>query len=243
MTTTTATLKAHPREATGKGAARKLRQEGKVPAVVYGRDAETLHLTLDTVEADHLFHRISVDNTIVELELDGEKEPIQTLVREIQTHPWKASLLHVDFYRIQQGVAVDIDVPLRLVGTPVGVKMEGGVLEQVIHDLPMRCIPSLIPEVIEVDVTGMEVNDVLHVSDLEFEEGVEVTIAMDRTVCSVSIPRALDEILAAEAEAAEEAALEAAEELEEGEEPAAEGEAEGEEEGQDEESGGDEDED
>ncbi|MDX1646340.1 MAG: 50S ribosomal protein L25/general stress protein Ctc [Longimicrobiales bacterium] len=221
MTATTATLTAEAREGTGKGAARKLRQNGKIPAVVYGRDADTLHLTLDTLEAEHLFRRISVDNTIVELALDGEKEPIQTLVREIQTHPWKANLLHVDFYRIEAGVAVDVDVPVHLVGTPVGVKMGGGVLEQVIHDLPIRCIPSKIPEVIEVDVTEMDVNDVLHIYDLEFEEGVEVTIPGERTICSVSIPRALDEILEAEEEALEEAeALEEGEEPVEGEEPA-----------------------
>lgn len=228
--TTTATLKAEPREAIGKGAARKMRQDGQVPAVVYGRDADTLHLKLNTHDADHLFRHISVDNTIVELSLEGEKEPIQTLVREIQTHPWKGHILHVDFYRIQAGVEVDVEVPVHLMGTPVGVKMEGGVLEQALHDLPLRCIPSKIPEVIEVDVTGMEVNDVLHVSDLEFEEGVEVTISLDRTICSVSIPRALDEILAAEEEEAEELeeGLEAAEgeELPEGE---AEGDAEGEE--------------
>lgn len=214
MTSTTTKLKAAPRDAIGKGPARKMRQEGKVPAVVYGHDEETMHLTLDTSEADHLFRRISVDNTIVELEVETQKEPIPTLVREIQTHPWKGSLLHVDFYRIQAGVAVDVDVPVHLVGTPVGVKMGGGILEQIIHDLPMRCIPSMIPEVIDVDVSEMEVNDVIHVSDLDFDEGVEVTVAMDQTICAVSIPRALDEI-----EAAEEEELE---ELEEGMEPAAE---------------------
>lgn len=214
--TTTAKLKAEPRESTGKGAARKMRQEGMVPAVVYGREADTLHVKLDILEADHLFRSISVDNTIVELELDGENGSVQTLVREIQTHPWRGNLLHVDFYRIEEGVEVAVDIPLRLIGTPVGVKMEGGVLEQVIHDLPIRCIPSKIPEVIEVDVSEMEVNDVLHVSDLDIEEGVKVTIAPERTICSVSIPRALDEILAADEEAALEAELE---ELEEGELP------------------------
>ena len=208
MTTQTARLKAEPREGTGKGAARKLRQAGKVPAVVYGTDAETMHITLDTLEADYLFRRISVDNTIVEIEVEAEKEPIQTLVREIQTHPWKASLLHIDFYRIQAGVAVDVDVPVELVGTPIGVKMEGGVLEQVIHDISLRCIPSLIPEVIEVDVSGLEINDVLHVSDLTFDEGIEVTVSLDQTICAVSIPRAEIEAVAEKEEGVEEAVAE-----------------------------------
>jgi large subunit ribosomal protein L25 len=184
------TLNAELREGTGKGMARKLRAEGRVPAVVYGGDGETQHISLDAHDAEYLFHNISVDNTIVDLAVAGEKEPVQTLVREIQTHPWKATLLHVDFLRIQQGVAIDVDVPVHLVGIPVGVKDSGGVLEQIIHDLPMRCIPSKIPEVIEVDVSGLEINDVLHISDISFDEGVEVTIAQERTICSVSTPRA-----------------------------------------------------
>lgn len=208
------TLKSELREATGKGAARKLRQDGKIPAVVYGAGAEAVHLSLDTHDTEYLFHRISVDNTIVELDIPGEKEPVATLVREIQTHPWKATLLHVDFLRIQQGVAVDVDVPVHLVGTPVGVRESGGVLEQTIHDLPMRCIPSKIPEVIEVDVTHLDVNDVIHVSDLTFDEGVEVTISLDRTICSVAIPRVLEE----DEEEAEEEALEGEEIEAEGEE-------------------------
>ncbi len=194
------TLKAELREGTGKGVARKLRVAGKLPAVVYGGDEETQHISLDAHDAEYLFHNISVDNTIVGLEIEGEKEPVQTLVREIQTHPWKANLLHVDFLRIQKGVAVEMDVPIHLSGTPVGVKDNGGVLEQTLNSLPIRCIPSKIPEVIEVDVSGMDVNDVLHVSDISFDEGVEVTIAQERTICSVSLPRAEVEEESEEAE-------------------------------------------
>lgn len=193
MTTTTTTLKADLREGTGKGAARKMREAGRIPAVLYGGSDNAIHLSLDTHDTEYLFHNISVDNTIVFLEVEGESEPVQTLVRDIQTHPWKASLVHVDFLRIQKGVAVDVDVPVHLVGTPVGVRQSGGILEQTIHDLPMRCIPSKIPEVVEVDVSGLDINDVLHVSDITFEEGVEVTIALERTICSVSMPRVLEE--------------------------------------------------
>lgn len=184
-----AKLKAERRVGTGKGVARKLRAAGRLPAVVYGGDGETDHISLDSHDALYLFQHISVDNTIVDLDIEGAKEVVPTLVREIQTHPWKGSLLHVDFLRIQKGVAVDVDVPLHLVGTPKGVKDQGGALEQIIHDISLRCIPSRIPEVIEVDVSHMEVEDVLHVSDLTFDEGVEVTIAQDRTVCVVSQPK------------------------------------------------------
>lgn len=182
-------LKAERREGTGKGVARKLRQDGRLPAVLYGGGDEPMHITLDTHDAEYLFRNISVDNTIVDVDVEGEKEPVQTLVREIQTHPWKATLLHVDFLRIQKGVAVDVDVPVRLVGTPAGVAMDGGVLEQIIHDLPIRCIPSKIPEAIEVDVSDLALNDVLHIYDITFDEGIEVTIAQERTICSVSLPK------------------------------------------------------
>lgn len=186
-----ATLKAERREGTGKGVARKLRAAGKLPAVVYGGgDGHTDHISLDAHDAEYLFRNISVDNTIVDIDIEGEKEPVQTLVREIQMHPWKATLLHVDFLRIQKGVAVEMDVPLNLVGTPKGVRLDGGVIEQIIHDLPIRCIPSKIPETIEVDISEMELNDVKHIADITVDEGIEIMIAPDRTICSVSQPRA-----------------------------------------------------
>jgi large subunit ribosomal protein L25 len=216
------TLSAEKREGTGKGVARKLRQTGKVPAVVYGRDMDAIHIAVDGHEADLLFRSIPVDNTIIELKVEGDKEPHQTLVREIQTHPWKGTLVHVDFLRIQAGVMVDVNVPLHLIGTPIGVKDEGGVLEQTIHDIPISCIPSAIPESIELDVSGMELNDVMHVSDLVVGEGVEIELPGERTVCSVSVPRAVIE------EDEEEEDLEDELELE-GEEGAEEGEGEGEE--------------
>lgn len=187
------TLKAEARTGTGKGVARKLRAAGRLPAVLYGGDDPPVHLSLDAHDAEYLFRNISVENTIVDLEVEGEKGSVQTLVREIQTHPWKATLLHVDFLRIQKGVMVDVNIPLHLVGTPVGVKLEGGQLEQIIHDLAVRCIPSKIPEVFEVDVSHLKLNDVMHISDMTFDEGVEVAIAQERTICAVSPPKTSDE--------------------------------------------------
>lgn len=220
------TLSAEKREGTGKGVARKLRQAGKIPAVVYGRDMDAIHIAVDGHEADLLFRSIPVDNTIIQLQVEGDKEPHQTLVREIQTHPWKGTLVHVDFLRIQAGVMVDVNVPLHLVGTPIGVKDEGGVLEQTIHDIPISCIPSAIPESIELDVSGMELNDVMHVSDLPVEEGVEIQLPGERTVCSVSVPRALIEEDEDEDELEDELELEGEEGTEESEGDGEEGESE-----------------
>jgi large subunit ribosomal protein L25 len=192
-----AQLKAKKRDRSGKGAARTLRREGRVPAVLYGRELEAIHLSVDAHEAERLFHSISVDNTIVDLAVEGDKKPYLTLVREIQTHPWRASLLHVDFLRIQEGVAVDLEVPIKLLGVPAGVRLGGGVLEQMIHDLPIRCEPSKIPESIELDVSHLEVNDSLRVADLALPAGVEVRVPGDRAVCSVAIPKIVEEVVTA----------------------------------------------
>jgi large subunit ribosomal protein L25 len=193
-----ATLKAQKRDGRGKGAARTLRRAGRVPAVLYGRELEAVHLSVDAHEAGLLFHSISVDNTIVDLEVEGEKKPFTTLVREIQTHPWKAHLVHIDFLRIQEGVAVDLNVPLNLVGIPVGVRLNGGVLEHLVHELEVRCVPSKIPESFEVDVSALDVNQSLHVSDIALPEGVEILAAPDLTICAVAIPRVVEEAQLAE---------------------------------------------
>jgi large subunit ribosomal protein L25 len=191
--TITKSLTASKREASGKGAARKLRRDGRVPAVLYGKDMDAVAISLDAMEVEHLFQVISTENTIVELRIEGEKDAHQTLVREIQSHPHRYELVHIDFLRIQKDVAVDVDVPVELMGTPFGVKQHGGVLEQIIHELPVRCLPSLIPEIIEVDVSALDIEDSLHLSDLTLPEGVEATIDLDRTLCLVSAPRAVIE--------------------------------------------------
>jgi large subunit ribosomal protein L25 len=188
----TATLDAQKREGTGKGVARKLRAAGRVPAVLYGRELDPVHLSVDAQDAGHLFYAISVDNTIVDLAVEGEKEAFQTLIREIQVHPLRQTLTHVDFLRIQKGVKVEVNVPVHLTGTAEGVK-SGGVLEQIIHDLAIRCIPSLIPQSIDFDVSHVELNESLHIFDVEFEEGIEVMVDTKSTICTVAIPKVIEE--------------------------------------------------
>jgi large subunit ribosomal protein L25 len=185
---TQVTLNAERRDETGKGVARKLRAAGKLPAVMYGADGESVSLVLDANDTSHLFHSISVDNTIVNLEVGGEAVPVPTLIREIQTHPFRAEILHVDFFRIQTGVEVELDIPVELEGIPTGVKDQGGVLEQTIYMLPVSCLPAAIPDMIRVDVGGLEINDSLQVSELNIPEGVEVLLDPERTVCSVQPP-------------------------------------------------------
>ncbi len=216
-----ATLSADKRSESGKGAARQLRSGGRIPAVVYGQGDDALSLSLDAHEADLLFHRISVDNTIVNLEVEGEKEPIATLIRDVQTHPFKATILHVDFYRIQTGVELEVEIPVHTEGTPIGVKDSGGILQLVIHDLSVACIPSKIPDSITIDVSMLDVGDVLHVSDIDLPEGVRSLIDEERTLVTVNLPRAAIETEDDEEDTEVEVIGE------EGSEDAADGEAEG----------------
>ncbi len=211
--TTKPTLSAQKRDVTGKGGARKLRAGGQIPAVMYGQDADALALTIDAHDAEHLFRSITVENTIIGLKVEGQRRPIDTLVREIQAHPVRGDILHVDFLRLKRGVAIELDIPVQLEGTPVGVKDRGGMLEQLVHDIRVRCLPADIPEVVELDVTGLGVGDSLHVSDIVLGGEVEILDDPERLVCLVEVRRVVEEVAVAEVEEAiEEGAPEEAEE-------------------------------
>ena len=207
-------LAAVKRGETGKGAARKFRSAGRIPAVVYGRDLDTMSLTVDSHEALKLFQSISTDNTIISLAIEGEEE-MDILVREIQSHPFRTELIHIDFYQIQRGVALEVDIPVVLVGTAEGVRTGDGIMDQTIHELRVKCIPSLIPASFEVDVALLEVGDSLHVSDITIGEDIELITDVEQTICTVALPKVL-EVEEPEEELEEE--LEEGAELVEGEE-------------------------
>lgn len=219
-----ATLKAALRSETGKGAMRRLRREGRIPAVVYGRGEETRPLSLDAHDFEMLTKHHSLDTTIVELSIEGAGRKggkLRTLIAEVQNHPYKPQVLHVDFQQIHAGERVTVQVPIRLLGTPAGVRA-GGVLQHVLHDIELECAVEEIPDAIEVDVSGLEIGDGVHVSELAVPENVEVLIDPERTVCTVAPPTVL-EVEEPEEEEAEEPELVGAEE--EAEEAAAEAEA------------------
>ncbi len=193
-----ATLNAEKRAGIRKGANRKLRATGHVPAILYGKGQEPLPLSVSAREAAHLFQQISVENTIIELTVEGE-DKIQALVREVQVASVRQDLLHIDFYKIQKGVKLEVEVPVNLEGVPAGVRNEGGTLEQILHEVPVRCLPDQIPEEISVDVTGLQIHDSLHISDLRAPEGVEILADPEQTLCIVSAPRLEVEPVPAEA--------------------------------------------
>ncbi|CAN5299861.1 50S ribosomal protein L25/general stress protein Ctc [soil metagenome] len=186
-----AQLNATPRSDVGKGVARSLRREGKIPAVIYGHAREPQPLAIDQRELDRLLSHIAAESTVIELSFDGSTS--RTLIREIQRHPFKPQILHVDFQELVAGEKVTVDVPIILVGVPEGVRAEGGVLDQTMRELSIHVDPSNIPNHIDVDVTALNIGNSVHVSDLSLPEGVEVLDDEDSTICVVSAPRAVVE--------------------------------------------------
>ena len=196
---TEVTLKATPRDGTGKGPNRKLRASGRVPGVVYGHNETTRSVSLDAHELEVLFSKISVENTVIKLSIEGEKGEVQALVREVQSNPVRGDVVHVDFLQLHAGEKVDVEVPVHLVGNAVGVKL-GGVMDHQIHELPVRCLPAAIPEAFEVDVSALELGESIHVSDIKLPEGVETDMDPERTVCSIVAPAVLEVAAPAETE-------------------------------------------
>ena len=196
-----ASLSAELRSDTGKGVARKLRAAGRVPGVVYGHAREAQSLSINARDLDKLLGSISAGSTVVELTLGGATT--KTLIREIQRHPFKKQIMHVDFQELVAGEKVTVDIPLVYVGVPEGVRLSGALLEQILHSIEILADPSNIPNHIDVDVSHLAMGHSLHVRDIKLPEGIEVLSDEDATICAVIAPRAVVEAVAAEDGAAE----------------------------------------
>lgn len=196
-----ASLSAEMRTETGKGVARKLRAAGRVPGVVYGHGREPQSLSINARDLDKLLGSIAAGSTVVELALGNATT--NTLIREVQRHPFKKQILHVDFMELVAGEKVIVDVPLVVIGIPEGVRTGGGLLEQMLHSVEVNVDPSSIPNHIDVDVSQLIMGHSLHIRDLNLPAGVEVLSDEDATICAVIAPRAVvEEAAAAETEAA-----------------------------------------
>lgn len=196
-----ATLSAEVRNDRGKGVARKLRAAGRVPGVVYGHGREPQSLSLVARDLDKLLSTIAAGSTVIELTLG--RATTKTLIREIQRHPFKKQVLHIDFMELVAGEKVIVDIPLVFVGIPEGVRLSGALLEQIVHSIEVNVDPSNIPNHVDVDVTNLAMGHSLHVRDLVLPEGLEVLTDEDTTICAVIAPRAvLEEAPAAEGDAA-----------------------------------------
>ena len=190
----TASLSASVRTETGKGAARKIRQAGHIPAVIYGHGREAQSLTINARETDKLLKSIAISSTVIELSIDGKSA--RTLIREVQRHPFKRTITHIDFQELVAGETVSVHCPIVYVGVPEGVRLEGGLLDQIMHQLHIEVDPSAIPNHIDVDVSALKVGKSLHVSDLTLPAGIKVLDEPGTTVCIVQVPKVAVETVA-----------------------------------------------
>lgn len=200
------TLVAAKREDAGKGASRRLRrEEGLLPAIVYGGDKAPANITLEHKELiKHLEHEAFYSH-IITLKIDGEEESV--ILKDLQRHPAKALVLHADFLRVSEKSKITVNVPLHFTNeaTSKGVKQSGGIVSHTMTELEISCLPSALPEFIEVDLANVDVGETVHISDLQLPAGVtSVALAQgadhDLPVASINKPKGSSDDDAAESE-------------------------------------------
>ncbi len=178
-------LNAIKREKTGKETSKKLRKQGLIPAIVYGPRFQPLPIAVKANEIESILIKHRGETILFNLQLtNGEPSKIQAVLKEYQLHPVTDKIIHIDFLAIHEKETITIDVPLEFVGKPVGIS-RGGVLEILLHELTVECLPSNIPDKISVDISHLDIGDVLHVKDIKVPEGIKVVDDPEETVVTV----------------------------------------------------------
>ena len=192
-------IAATPREGKfNKNHARRVRVAGLIPAVVYGAGQEAVAVTVDPKAIIKILHSDSGHNTIFDLNIAGGA-PTKAMIVDWQNEPIKGKLLHIDMKRIAMDRAMRVSVPVQLTGVPVGVKTQGGILDHVLREVEIECLPADIPSHIDVDVSGLEMNQAVHISDLPHSGKLKFLGEADATVAHVTIVKETAEDIAAEA--------------------------------------------
>jgi large subunit ribosomal protein L25 len=169
---------------------RALRRSGEIPANLYGhKGTESISLTINAKIVERLLKRASVNNTLIDLSITDVPWRGKALLRELQIHPAKGTPYHLSFFAVAGHGDTTVEVRLRFVGTSVGVKQDGGVLDTVVTELQVSCAPENIPDVIEIDVSNLHIGDSLSISDIPFPEGVTPLAELERLVVSVLPPQ------------------------------------------------------
>jgi large subunit ribosomal protein L25 len=195
-------LKASPRAQTRRGPVKKLRSNGRVPAVIYGRQTTPQNLEISAREISDLIHDHASENLLIDLSIENDSRAKRlALVQEIQHHPIDGKVVHVDFHEVAENERVTVHVPVETVGEAAGVKNNGGVLEHVLFKLKVRCLPKDLPEQITVDVTSLEIGKSIHIGENTAPQGVEIMGDKKIPVVSVAAPRAEEEATPAAGEA------------------------------------------
>jgi len=179
-------LTAFPRELNKRLGVKKVRANGRIPAVIYGRHNKPQNLEVGTKDLEQVIHSAHSEILLVNLALD--KASRLALVRDIQHHPLTGKMLHVDFQEVAENEQVTAMVPVETVGEAVGVKTGGGVLEHVLFKVKVKATPKALPEVINVDVSNLQIGQSIHIGDIQVPEGVEIVGKKETPVVSVAAP-------------------------------------------------------
>ena len=193
------------RDAQGTGASRRLRRADQVPAIIYGGDKPATPITLDHNEIFHALRKEAFHASVLTLNVEGTKETV--LLRDTQMHAYKPQVLHVDFQRVDATHKLHTKVPFHFINADVapGVKLQGGIVSHVMNEIDVQCLPSQLPEFIEVDLSGLSVGQSVHVSQIKLPAGVEaLTHGTDPVIATVTLPRGAKADEAAAAEGGEE---------------------------------------
>jgi len=196
-------LEAQPRDPGTKNDARRVRRQGKIPAVVYGAGKQAMPVSVDPRQVSRILHSEAGHNTVFDLALDGERS--KAMIVDWQYEPIKGSLLHIDLKRIAMDQKLRVNVPIELVGEPAGVKQQGGILEQIAREVEVECLPGDIPNQIELNVSELVFGTVLRVEDLPKNDRVKYLSDPDQPVAHI-ITIKEEEVAATEAVAGEAAA-------------------------------------
>lgn len=192
-------LEAEERDLIGKQQVKHLRQEGKVPAIVYGKDIENKPIQVEHENLIKVLHTSAGENVIIELDIKGEekkksKGTLNVILKEIQQHPITTDIIHVDFSKISLTEKIEVKVYIKIKGESVGVTKDNGILEVPLRELNIRCLPTDIPEEIDVQVGDLEIGDTIHVRDITPPEGVEILDDPERTIVSIAAPKSEEEL-------------------------------------------------
>src|ERR1700682_286624 len=179
-------VRAVRREGRGKNDSRRARRNGQVPVTMYGGEGEAVAARAQLRDLAAILRSDTGRNTIFTLDVDGV-EATEVMFADRQIDPVRMRLIHADFKRLVKGEKIEATVPLRLVGEPIGVREQSGVLEQIVRNVEIRCQPREIPEALEVDVTNLGVHDVLHVSDIPISEGIEILAEPDVVIATIGV--------------------------------------------------------
>ncbi len=179
-------VRAVRREGRGKNDARRARRDGQVPVTIYGGATEAVAALAPLRELAAILRSDTGRNTIFTVDVEGV-EATEVMFVDRQIDPVRMRLIHADFKRLVKGEKIEATVPLRLVGEPIGVREQAGILEQIIREVEIRCEPRDIPEHLDVDVTNLGVHDVLHVSDIPTSEGVEILTGADTVIATIGV--------------------------------------------------------